>query len=76
MPSSRWTLRRVGAHEVVLEAFPEEAITGIMDTCRGNVRTLEKLAHNIERVLEINGRDAASRAVVRKGRDQLLLGTD
>lgn len=58
------------------KAFPEEVISQIMRVCKGNFRTLKMLTQRIERILEINERQVASAAIVRKASEQLLPGVD
>lgn len=56
---------------LLVEAFPEECLAPIMTVTEGNFRKVVKLAQRIERILEINGREAANAAVVRKAASQL-----
>lgn len=52
------------------EAFPEVCLAPIMTATKGNFRRILKLAQRVERILEINGRDVANAAVVRKAASQ------
>ena len=72
----RELLRKPSVFRVGLtaESFSEEAAVALMRHSQGNFRTLKMLAQRVERLLEINGLDAANAEVVRLARDQLLLG--
>lgn len=53
------------------EAFAEECLSPIMSATQGNFRRIVKLVQRIERILEINNREIANAAVVRKAASQL-----
>lgn len=57
------------------EAFPKEAVAGMIRYSEGNFRTLEKLTQRVESILEINGRTVADAGIVQLARQHILLGS-